>query len=352
MPQYSTILTGIHPLSESLIKKIFDFKYGRAASPTHVRDAFEKDIKDLVTLLLQCFPIAISTGNLGWWDLLRPFSEELQGLTHKGNIRNLPVARNPLTNTFYRQPIIAGKLSSKGSALQTAKHPFLDGNILQTNYLSDKLANNGKSLCLPGPFTFSRAVSINTDGSKVYKTRDALMTDFSQILHNELKYLSSEGYSHVVLDESSIVWEKVDEDSRSLLTDLWNQIVSESSLKVILHTYNRLTENKLQLLLDSNAWAIGIDCIRNNPQKLVEHDFNGKILLAGAVDSQSYLRDIDGNLLVENIADLVQLGNDLAESQSDHIILAPTTRLEFVPRSVADLKLHRLGQALKKLQEM
>ena len=351
MSQYSSILTGIHPLSESLIKKIFDFKYGRASSPIHVKEAFERDIRDLVTLLSQAFPIAISTGNLGWWDLLRPFSEELHGLTHRGNIGNLPVARNPLTNTFYRQPTVHGKISSGGSVLRAAKHPFLEGNILQTRFLLDQSNDCGKSICLPGPFSFSRAVSIDSNGSKVYETRDSLMTDFAKILREEIGYLSTEGYSHIVVDESSIAWEKVNSDTGSLLVDLWNQIASDSSLKVILHTYYRLTEAKLQLLLDSNAWAIGIDCVRNPHQKLVEQDFTGKTLLAGVIDSQSYLRDSDNELIVENITDLVKLGKDLADTQSNHIILAPTTRLEFVPRSVADLKLQQLGKALKELQE-
>ncbi|MFX1508657.1 MAG: hypothetical protein ACFFDC_21450 [Promethearchaeota archaeon] len=352
MPQYSSILTGIHPFSESLIKKIFDFKYGRASSPTHVREAFEKDIKDLVKLLIQIFPIAVSTGNLGWWDLFRPFSEKLKGLIHQENIGNLPVARNPLTNTFYRQPIVEGEISSEGSVLQAAKHPFLDGNILQTKLLTDQSKNYGKSLCLPGPFTFSRAVSISSNGSKVYKTQDSLMIDFSTILQEEISYLSTEGYSHIVLDESSITWEKINSDTSSLLLDLWNQIVSNSSLKIILHTYHHLTEAKLQMLLESNAWAVGIDLIRNSPQKLMEQSFNGKTLLAGLIDSQSYLRDADNKLVVEETSDLVNVGRKLEETQSSHIILAPSTRLEFVPRSVADLKLRQLGKALQELEEM
>lgn len=352
MPQYYSILTGIHPLSESLIKKIFDFKYGRTSSAVHVKKAFKKDIKDLIKILIQVFPITVSTGNLGWWDLFRPFSEKLQGLIHQENIGNLPVARNPLTNTFYRQPIVEGKISSKGSVLQAANHPFLDGNVLQTKLLADQCKNNGKSLCLPGPFTFSRAVSISSNGSKVYKTRDPLMIDFSTILQDEISYLTTEGYSHIVLDESSITWEEINSDTSSLLLDLWNQIISNSSLKIILHTYRRLTEAKLQMLLESNAWAVGIDLIRNSPQKLMEQSFNGKALLAGLIDSQSYLRDADNRLVVEETSDLVKVGRDLAETQSSHIILAPTTRLEFVPRSVADLKLQQLGKALQELQEM
>ena len=110
------------------------------------------------------------------------------------------------------------------------------------------------------------------------------MTDFTEILRDEIDYLSTEGYSHIVVDESSIAWEKVNSDTGSLLVDLWNQIVSDSSLKVIIHTYYRLTESKLQLLLDSNAWAIGIDCIRNSLQKLMEQDFSRKTLLAGVIE--------------------------------------------------------------------
>ncbi|MFX0206744.1 MAG: hypothetical protein ACFFDT_12225, partial [Candidatus Hodarchaeota archaeon] len=167
-----------------------------------------------------------------------------------------------------------------------------------------------------------------------------------------LNYLSKQGFSHIVIDESSITWEKFNGDTSSLLVDLWNQIISDSSLKVILHTYHRLTEGKLQMLLDSNAWAIGIDCIRNDTKKLVQQDFDGKTLLAGVIDSQSYLRDANTELIVENSHDLVKLGVDLAEVRSNHIILAPTTRLEFVPRSVADRKLKHLGEALKELQEL
>ena len=351
MPQYSSILTGIHPLSEPLIKRIFDFKYGRASSPDHVIEAFEKDIDNLTTLLLQTFPVAVSIGNLGWWDLFRPFSEELQGLTHNGNIGNLPVSRIPLTNTFYRQPIVKGKIAYDGSILQVAKHPFLEGNILQTRFLPAKLKNKGWSLCLPGPFSFSRAVTINSEGQKVYRTRDDLMTDFSQILIEELRFLSSVGFSHIVIDESFIAWEPVNVDSASLTSDLWNQIVAGSSLKTAFHTYHHLSEKKLQLLLDSKAWAIGIDCIRNDPKKLIDYDFNGKTFLAGVIDAQSYLRDSVGELLVENTDELVKLANDLAETQTNDIILAPTSRLEFVPRSVADLKMQQLGKALEKLQE-
>jgi methionine synthase II (cobalamin-independent) len=347
--RFSSILTGIHPLSESLIRKIFDFKYGRTPSPDIVKKAFKDDIKDLTKILLQTSAIAVSTGNLGWWDIFRPFSEELGGLITNKDTKNLPVARIPLTNTFYRQPIITGRLFSDASILKNAKHPFLDGNILQTPFLPSKLKNNAWSICLPGPFSFSRAAAINEDGDKVYKYIDDLMIDFSEILISELKFLSSLGYSHIVVNESFLTWESIERDTIALLNDLWSQISSSTSLNIAFHTYNQLPSDILHLLINSKAWAIGIDCLRNNVQELLSYDINGKSLVAGVVDAQSYFRDTQGELVVENSDELIKLGSELAESQAKEIILAPTSRLEFVPRVVADLKVQQLGKVIPNL---
>ncbi|PWI49271.1 hypothetical protein CEE45_02705 [Candidatus Heimdallarchaeota archaeon B3_Heim] len=349
MTRFSSILTGIHPLSEPLIRKIFDFKYGRTSSPDNVKKAFKDDIINLTKLLTQTSCLAISTGNLGWWDIFRPFSEELGGLSTDKSVKNLPVARIPLTNTFYRQPIVTGRIFSENSILQNAKHPFLDGNILQMPFLPSELKNNAWSICLPGPFSFSRAAAINEDGDKVYKSIDDLMIDFSEILISELKFLSSRGYSHIVFNESFIAWESIGKDTISLLNDLWSQISSSTSLNIAFHTYNQLSSDILHLLLNSNAWAIGVDCLRNNIQELLSYDINGKSLIAGVVDAQSYFRDAQGELVVEKSDELIKLGSELAESQAKEIILAPTSRLEFVPRAVADLKVQQLGKVIVKL---
>lgn len=350
MTQYSTILTGIHPLSEYLIKRIFDLKYGRATSPDHVIKAFKRDIIDLITILEQTSPEAISIGNLGWWDIFRPFTEEFQRLVTNNNVGNLPVTRIPLTNTFYRQPIIGTKISTNGSILKTTKHPFLKGNILQTKFLPKNLKKTAWSLCLPGPYTFSHAADIDSKGQVIYKTHNELMVDFSKILCDELQYLAAEGFSHVVIDESYFAWESLDNNTSSLILELWNQISTSSAIKVTIHTHQHLSEEKLQLLMESKSWGTGIDCIRNDINKLVNYDFEKKNLVAGVVDSQSYFRSVNGELIVEEVADLVQLGDALAETKVKNIILSPTSRLEYIPRSVADLKLKRLGEATSKLQ--
>ncbi|MHA2170592.1 MAG: hypothetical protein ACXAB7_11925 [Candidatus Kariarchaeaceae archaeon] len=352
MSLYNTLITGIHPLSESLIKDIFDYKYGRTTSTDHIKKAFERDIEDLINSQQQIFPIAVSTGNLGWWDIYRPFTEKLEGLNNEVAIGDLPVVRIPLTNTFYRQLIVTGKLFSESPILKIAQHSFLDGNLLQTQFLPKELKNNSWCLCLPGPFSLSRASKISPEAKADYITNDDLINDFTAILVKELQYLSSKGFSHIVIDESAVVWEELDKDLLPIIIDSWNKLVGGSAIKIIIHTHQRLPETVIKLLIESNAWGIGIDFINNDPSILYEYEIKDKSLIAGVVDSQGYYRNLEGEAIVEETLHITELGEKLSLLQAKNIILVPTTRLEFIPRSVANLKLHQLGKAVELLQRI
>ena len=345
------MITGIHPLSESLIKNIFDYKYGRATTVDHIKKAFKQDIEDLITTQKQIFPLAISPGNLGWWDIYRPFTEKLEGLKNKVAIGDLPVVRNPLTNTFYRQLIVTGKLFSDNPILKLAQHRFLDGNLLQTQFLPKKHKHNHWCLCLPGPFSLSRASIISSEAKTDYTTKDDLIIDFTTILVKELQYISSKGFSHVVIDESAIVYENLSKDLLPIIIDSWNRLVTGSTLKIIIHTHRHLSEMVINSLIESKAWGIGIDFINNDPLEFTENEIKDKTLVAGVVDSHSYFRNQEGKAIIEETHNITELCGKLSLLQPQNIILAPTTRLEFIPRSVADLKLNQLGRAVELLQK-
>jgi methionine synthase II (cobalamin-independent) len=345
------LITGIHPLSESLIKNIFDFKYGRVTSVDLIRKAFKQDIEDLIDIQKQIFPLAVSTGNLGWWDIYRPFTEKVEGLNNQVAIGDLPVVRNPLTNTFFRQLIVTGKLFSDNPILKMAQHNFLEGNLLQTHFLPEKFKQNGWCLCLPGPFSLSRASIISPEAKTDYTTNDDLIIDFTTILVKELQYLSSKGFSHVVIDESAIAYENLNKDLMSIIIDSWNRLVTGSTLKIIIHTHRHLSEMVIDSLIESKAWGIGVDFINNDPSEFTEKEIKNKTLVAGVVDSHGYFRNQEGNAIVEETNDITELCRKLMLLQPQNIILAPTTRLEFIPRSVADLKLDQLGRAVKLLQK-
>ena len=345
------MITGIHPLSESLIKNIFDHKYGRTNTVDHVKKAFEQDIQDLITIQTQISPLAVSTGNLGWWDIYRPFTERLEGLNNEVTTGDLPVVRNPLTNTFFRQLIVTGKLFSDNPILKEAKHSFLEGNPLQTHFLPKEFKNHGWCLCLPGPFSLSRASIISPEAKTDYTSNDDLITDFTTVLVKELEYLSSIGYSHVIIDESAITHEDLDKDHLPIIIDSWNRLVKGSTLKIIIHTHRHLSEMAIDSLIESKAWGIGVDFINNDPSEFIEKEIKNNTLVAGVVDSHGYFRNQEGNAIVEETNDITELCRKLILLQPQNIILAPTTRLEFIPRSVADLKLDQLGRAVKLLQK-
>ncbi|MHA2219163.1 MAG: hypothetical protein ACXACY_24865 [Candidatus Hodarchaeales archaeon] len=351
MSQYNTLITGIHPLSESLIKNIFDYKYGRVTSVDQIKEAFRQDIEDLINTQKQIFPIAVSTGNLGWWDIYRPFTEKLEGLNNKVDIGDLPVVRNPLTNTFYRQLIVTGKLFSDSPILEMANHSFLEGNLLQTHFLPKEFKDNSWCLCLPGPFSLSRASITSPEAKADYTTKDDLIFDFTTVLVKELQYLSSKGFSHVVIDESAIANEKLDKDLLPIIIDSWNRLVTGSNLKIIIHTHRHLSEMAIDSLIESKTWGIGVDFINNDPSEFSEKEIKNKALIAGVVDSHGYFRNQEGNAIVEEANNITELCGKLILLQPQNIILAPTTRLEFIPRSVADVKLNQLGRAVKLLQK-
>ena len=77
------------------------------------------------------------------------------------------------------------------------------------------------------------------------------------------------------------------------------------------------------------------------------------IQIKSACDTQ---KEIDYNtikniIISSSIDDLIKLGEFWIKRHSEDIILAPTSRLEFVPRSVADFKIQQLGKAIEKLQD-
>lgn len=297
------------------------------------------------------YPQAVSTGNLGWWDIFRPFTEALLRQKNGEKTSNLPVARIPLTNTFYRQPQIDTKFQHDTSILKATKHPFLEGNILQTKLLPDSLRENAWSICLPGPYTFSRAANIDTKSPTSYKSENEMMYDFTEILKEEIKVLTAEGFSHIILDEGGLVWESLDNEIIEAIEENWTNLGEAVSPRLAVHTYYSLEPHLLELLANTKVWGIGIDCVRNKVASLADYDFDSKVLIAGVVDAQAYFRSPSGNLVVEEIKDLVETGEMLAETTADQIILAPTSRLEFIPRSVADLKIQALGHTIKRLEE-
>lgn len=353
-------LTGIHPFKESTIQTIFDYKYGRSTK-IPLEKSIVKDLKDLTNQM--SIWQYISTGNLGWFDLLRPFTEHLsEGLIALKKADDLPVTRNPLTNTFYRQPMVIGKLKSNKDVLEQ-KHPiYPNGGYLQADLLPVVEKEQKRTQILPGPFYFACMVNYSPEGRQVYPSAESCATAFADILIQEINMLQMKGFNQIVLDESPISWavktgEKLPQSVVDTEIELLNQIVDQTKAKIISHYHNgsitQIPENGsqtlLEVLLDSRIHGIGIDFFSSPLTEVTKQNFDDKTLFAGLIDATGYNRSSDGVAIIDNRHHIKKSLMALKDTEASELVLCPSTRLELIPRSIADQKVELMTSIIQEV---
>ncbi|MHA2362882.1 MAG: hypothetical protein ACXAC7_02920 [Candidatus Hodarchaeales archaeon] len=353
-------LTGIHPYNESTIQAIFDYKYGRT-DKTPLQMEIKNDLKELIQNVKEWQ--YVSTGNYGWFDLIRPFSLHLkEGLSVVDKADDLPVTRNPLTNTFYRQPTVVGKIKVN-SRILNQNHPIFEENgYLQTNYLPSDGKSKTWTQILPGPFYFASQVEYTTEGKQIYPSDVECANDFVKILVNEIKYLREEGYTQIILDESPIVWaQKTGKPLTNNIIEnqvrLLNEIVAKTNIKIIVYYHNGNitqtptddTKSLLEALMLSKVHGIGVDFFHTPIKDILDKNFSGKTLFAGLIDATSYSRTPEGDVVIENSADVKDAFTSLKSTQAEELVLCPSTRMELIPRSIADQKINLITKIIQEV---
>ena len=355
---YSGSLTGIHPFSETTIQKIFDYKYGRADKSQAVIQ-LEKDYVNLIALEKQGKWKYISTGNIGWYDLLRPFSENLKGLAPVSKTDDLPVTRNPLTNTFFRQAKITNSLEASETTLNLAKHPFLENGVLQTKFLPSEDKGKTWTQILPGPFYFANMCAYTEEGRKLYPKNSDAATAFAQCLEKIIINLTKIGFNAIILDESPIVWgertgKPLTQDEILSAITILNDLQTKVKLPLIIHLFNgnvlQVPKNSLKSILEffieSKVAGIGIDFISTTLSEVTKLNLKNKLIFAGLINAQGYSRRQDGSVVLENPKDLVRQLGMISKAGAKEVVLCPNTRLEFLPRSIADQKIEIINKAI------
>ncbi|MFX0116705.1 MAG: hypothetical protein ACFFB3_19310 [Candidatus Hodarchaeota archaeon] len=350
-------LTGIHPFSEELVQAILGHKYGRTAFDP-VKKEFKADLTNLIKLQQQLEFGLVTTGNLGWWDLFRPFVEHLEGILPFETVSELPVARHPLTNTFYRKATITGKVTATEPILtEKSRDPFLGVPIIFNQYLPPELKKKGWLAILPGPYHFQYA----SQGSS---SQTNIISDFADVLISEIRALESLGFSHVLLDESPLTWQQrtrqtPHQEHLAATQEALQKIAKKSSVIIYVHTFNgKITwqpptfdKTILDLLLDAKVGGIGIDFLQTKISDISDSSLREIDLIAGVVDATSYTRDSKGESTSGDSEEIIAQAKQLLELEPQRVILAPTTRLEMIPRVAADQKLRTLAKAIQHLRK-
>jgi 5-methyltetrahydropteroyltriglutamate--homocysteine methyltransferase len=317
-------LGGIYPRSEQLIE--LTRSYDRAKTDLDsVKKQIEQDTLELIKLQDDSGFETFSDGAFAWQDQLRPLVESLDGVT-----TGTRYDRWFDTNTFYKKPTVAGRISVRG---------FEPRNFIRTDLLP---RTKGWKVTLPGPYTFSE-LSENLH----YPSQSDLLSAVASAEHEIIKRLKDAGVSRFQLSEPCLVYRPYREQAlgRPELDNALAAIqktVEGIQAKFSVHTYFGDATTILPNLLKLPVDTVGFDLFETDYSKL-KIETTKKIAL-GIIDGR------------ESNTENPKWIAETATRVSKHVtggdfVLAPNSDLKFVPRKVADVKARALAEATRLFEE-
>ncbi len=334
MVSYGACILGKYPRSDQAwdaIKKCQALPSGENGAA--LEESYRDDSRSLIRLQKEAKISPIVDGSLPWDDLLKPYTENLDGVKAGG------IERWYETNTFYFTPIVTDKIGSN--------EPILTKYLRITDL---KSSNEPWAATMVSPYTFSRLAK-----NHHYKSTDELMFDLAEIQANDIQALSVEGCAHVHILESEPA---VRESLRHHLTEdeieQWKEalkiLVKRSKLPTSLFLCYGDASGLIEYLPDFPVNYLGFDLSRTPQESLTKQPL-GKGLLLGALYSDISLRH---DLLQEEPAKLASSVQEIVQSSeqdSKQVYLTPNHELSTVStRTEADLRLKNLGEALRILK--
>lgn len=181
-----SMLTGIAPRSTQTAKIHRMFRDGHAEE-ADFRAAIGRDSAQL--LEAQKGFAFRSAGQSDWLDIMRPFASRVQGFARRasaGDDSVGPVTRWFRTNTFYRKPLVNGRISCSGDEIAGA----LPGGESSVAFML-------------APYSFSRLVE-----NSFYGSQEQLAIDYAKALSASSEALLRNGYACMLLLDPCVGFEQ------------------------------------------------------------------------------------------------------------------------------------------------
>jgi methionine synthase II (cobalamin-independent) len=317
-------LGGIYPRSEQLIELTRSYDRAKTDLDT-VKKQIEQDTIALVQLQEDSGFETFSDGAFAWQDQLRPIVESLDGVT-----TGTRYDRWFDTNTFYKKPTIAGKISV---------HAFEPKTFIRTDLLP---RTKSWKVTFPGPYTFSE-LSENLH----YATQSDLLTAVATAQHEIIKRLKDAGVSQFQLSEPCLVYRPYREkplggqELDNALVAI-QKVVESIQAKFSVQTYFGDATTILPNLLKLPVQTVGFDLFETDYSQL-KFETTKKLAL-GIIDGR------------ESNAESPKWIAETATRVSKHLtggdlVLVPNSDLKFVPRKVADVKARALAESTRLFEE-
>lgn len=308
---------GVLPRSEALIAAFRRLAEGRG-SDEELRELARRETAELIELQKTLGLTYVVEGQLLWHDILRPFSELLQG------VKVGPLTRWFDNNIFYKKPIIVS-------------------NILRTTtiiekYLFTELVRGLKwKLILPEPYTFYQ-LSLN----QAYSRWEDLVVDFADVVSEELKTLGNNGPSLLQLSAPCLALGRLDADGAEVVKEALRIIKDGFGGETMVHLHFTDASKALPWILDAPVNILGLDPYLTDLERIKGYSFSGSVAV-GCLDSRnSYVESVG------EIREVLELVADCLISKSYH--LTTTSDLEYLPRGVAERKMARLAEVFRVLE--
>jgi 5-methyltetrahydropteroyltriglutamate--homocysteine methyltransferase len=308
-------LSGAFPRSEKLVAATRALER-RKGTQDEVENALKQDNLSLANLQNDVALDFIVDGQLNWQDLFRPFSKLFSGIEPASLTRWFD------NNTFYRAPLVKGKISFTGN--DTSKFFRVDASS----------AIGRKKAILPGPFTFA-ALSEEPSSS----SRPDLVDQFAHALRDLIKNLQGVGYKCFQFNEPSLCEKSLTKDDFTLAKNGIETCAKGLDGQSVLHTYFGDSSKVIESLLDYSVDSIGIDFYATSLDSLMDLDFN-KGLGCGCIDGRNSLLESPNET-----KEFVSKTRELLQPKS--LIIIPNCDLDFLPQPIAEKKVRLLAQIRK-----
>ena len=324
-------LNGIFPRSDLALESGSAWLKGRETKENFYK-ILEKETIGIIELQQNLGLNYVTDGQLFWDDFLRPLANALGLHREKSNADENPVTRQIYTNSFYRKPIIFGRLTNPGK-------------ILDTKFI-DIIPKGKRKIILPSPFALvylSDGIHRNENGAIKNDIFSELILNAAEILNSEVKRLEKESnISFIQFNEpcmayaegTKLFWDAIKESLRIATKDI--QAITS------LHLYNGDAAKFLPELLELHVDRIGVDAYTTNLSKFADASFK-KFLEIGIINSK--------NSLIEKPETIVNYTHQIIEKINPNgLALVPNRPLELVPREIAIKKMESLAKAANLLK--
>jgi 5-methyltetrahydropteroyltriglutamate--homocysteine methyltransferase len=253
----------------------------------------------------------VNDGQIRWDDLLAPFARAWNGCDRG------PLERFYDNNTYFRQPVITGPITTAGTTL------------LRDFEFARGIAHGQLKAAVCGPLTFATLAE-----DRHYRSLEDRTLAVADALAAEIRTLGAAGATLVDVEEPALVAHP----EHFALARAAIERLAAAGVPLALQTYFFPADPLMDALAAFPVAQVGIDIRSRDTHALEQLNALRQVVVLGVVDAR--------NTRVETEREIVGLIEAaLAHIPAEYLWLAPTTGLEYLPHDIAVQKLKALVEA-------